>query len=96
MHVEIVNSQRSTVVYCQVPKLLMNPDTVPVSNLIVKTVRFYTEHFYVWTNRKKRKYFSLSLLVEIEGHFTNEFESYVYETEDRGRLNSCIAQLFLP
>jgi hypothetical protein len=27
-------------------------------------------------------FFTFSLLVEIEGHFTNEYVSYVYETED--------------
>jgi hypothetical protein len=26
---------------------------------------------------------TFSLLIEIEGHFTNEFVSYVYETEGR-------------
>jgi hypothetical protein len=30
-----------------------------------------------------RIFLTFSLLVEIEGHFTNEFVSYVYETEDR-------------
>jgi hypothetical protein len=34
--------------------------------------------------RGRREIFlTFSLLVEIQGHVTNEFVSYVYETEDR-------------
>jgi hypothetical protein len=32
---------------------------------------------------RREIYHTFSLLVEIEGHFTHEFVSYVYETEDR-------------
>jgi hypothetical protein len=32
---------------------------------------------------RRKTFITLSLLVEIKGHFTNEFVSYVYETEDR-------------
>jgi hypothetical protein len=32
---------------------------------------------------RKEIFLTFFLLVEIEGHFTNEFVSYVYETEDR-------------
>jgi hypothetical protein len=32
---------------------------------------------------KREIVLTFSLLVEIKGHFTNEFVSYVYETEDR-------------
>jgi hypothetical protein len=31
---------------------------------------------------RREIFLTFSLLVEIEGHFTNEFVSYVYETED--------------
>jgi hypothetical protein len=31
---------------------------------------------------RREKFHTFSLLVEIEGHFTHEFVSYVYETED--------------
>jgi hypothetical protein len=32
---------------------------------------------------KREIFLTFSLLVEIEGHFTKEFVSYVHETEDR-------------
>jgi hypothetical protein len=32
---------------------------------------------------RKEIFYTFSLLVEIAGHFTHEFVSYVYETEDR-------------
>jgi hypothetical protein len=32
---------------------------------------------------RREIFLTFSLLVEIEGHFINEFVSYVYETEDR-------------
>jgi hypothetical protein len=31
---------------------------------------------------RREIFLTFSLLVEIEGHFTNEFVSYVFETED--------------
>jgi hypothetical protein len=31
---------------------------------------------------RREIFITFSLLVEIEGHFTHEFVSYVYETED--------------
>jgi hypothetical protein len=31
---------------------------------------------------RRETFLTFSLLVEIEGHFTNEFVSYVYKTED--------------
>jgi hypothetical protein len=31
---------------------------------------------------RREIFLTFSLLVEIEGHFTNQFVSYVYETED--------------
>jgi hypothetical protein len=31
---------------------------------------------------RREIFITFSLLVEIEGHLTNEFVSYVYETED--------------
>jgi hypothetical protein len=32
---------------------------------------------------RREIFLTFLLLVEIEGHFTNEFVTYVYETEDR-------------
>jgi hypothetical protein len=32
---------------------------------------------------RREIFLTFSLLVEIEGHFTNEFVSYIYEIEDR-------------
>jgi hypothetical protein len=37
---------------------------------------------------RREIFHTFSLLVEIEGHFTHEFVSYVYETEDSVNLNS--------
>jgi hypothetical protein len=62
----------------------------PVANLIVKTVRFYTAHFYVWTNGQKRNISHFLAIGWTEGHFTNEFVSYVCETEDGIRIHKVI------
>jgi hypothetical protein len=41
---------------------------------------------------RREIFLTFSLLVEIEGHFTNEFVSYVYETE----VWYCKRELFNP
>jgi hypothetical protein len=49
----------------------------------------------VWTNGKKRIFHTFSLLVEIEGHFTHEFVTSVYETRDSGMLTEAADHLVL-
>jgi hypothetical protein len=38
-------------------------------------------------------FLTFSLLVEIEGHFTKEFVSYIYETEDPWFLKSTVMNM---
>jgi hypothetical protein len=58
----------------------------PVVNLIVRIVGYYTlqfcDYFMCGPIGRREIFLTSSLLVEIEGHFTHEFVSYVYETED--------------
>jgi hypothetical protein len=41
-------------------------------------------------------FFRFTLLVEIEGHFTNEFVSYVYQTEDRSQRQMVTSNGYKP
>jgi hypothetical protein len=54
----------------------------PVANLIVKTVGFIPHTFMCEPMGRREIFLTFSLLVEMEGNFTNEFVSYVYVTED--------------
>jgi hypothetical protein len=44
---------------------------------------------------RREIFLTFSLLVEIEGHLTNEFVSYVYETEDRSGTPTFWLNMFL-
>jgi hypothetical protein len=64
---------------------------MPVVNLIVRVVGYYTlqfcDYFMCGPIGRREIFLTSSLLVEIEGHFSLEFVNYVCETEGRRRLH---------